>query len=167
MSNEGRHEEEISKLNEMIKDIRVAMFTTQDEDGSLRSRPMATQDAPFDGTLWFFTNVKSEKSQEILKNEQVNVSYAHPDKAIYVSVSGTAELIRDPDKAKILWNTFVQAWFPKGPTDPDVALLRIQVEKAEYWDTQSSKMIRLLTMLKAAVKGEQPEIGKNQKLDLR
>lgn len=167
MSNEGTHEEEIQKLNEMIKDVRVAMLTTQDQDGSLRSRPMATQDAPFDGTLWFFTNIKSEKSHEIQDHEQVNISYANPDKPIYVSVSGSAELIQDPEKAKILWNTFVQAWFPKGPADPDLALLRIQVEKAEYWDIQSSKMIRLFTILKAAVKGEQQKIGKSQKLNLR
>ena len=44
---------DIKKLGELIKDIRIAMLTTVDEDGSLRSRPMATQDAEFDGVLWF------------------------------------------------------------------------------------------------------------------
>jgi general stress protein 26 len=31
------------KLAELIKDIKIAMLTTVADDGSLRSRPMATQ----------------------------------------------------------------------------------------------------------------------------
>ncbi len=49
----------MSKLASMIRAIKVAMLTTVNPDGSLRSRPMATQEAPFDGTLWFFTRESS------------------------------------------------------------------------------------------------------------
>ncbi|MES1211642.1 MAG: pyridoxamine 5'-phosphate oxidase family protein, partial [Acidobacteriota bacterium] len=36
--------EAIEQLYAKIKGIRIAMLTTVDEDGSLRSRPMATQE---------------------------------------------------------------------------------------------------------------------------
>ena len=160
-------QKDFEKLNQMIKDIRVAMLTTEDESGTLRSRPMVNQQRQFDGTLWFFTRAKSEKSEEIRNNQHVNISYADHDDSVYVSLSGEAEVIQDPQKARELWNTFVQAWFPAGPDDPDLALLRITVEQAEYWDSPSSRMVRLFTILKAAVTGDRPDMGENRKLQLK
>lgn len=159
--------QDFEKLNDMIKDIRVAMLTTHDQQGFLRSRPMVTQQAAFDGALWFFTRASGDTSAEIRNNQQVNVSYADHDKSIYVSLSGEAEILQDTHKARSLWNTFVQAWFPNGPEDPDLALLKVTVQQAEYWDSPSSKMIRLFTMLKAAVTGERPDMGENKKLQFK
>jgi len=34
-------QQQLRKLDELIKNIRIAMLTTVEEDGSLRSRPMA------------------------------------------------------------------------------------------------------------------------------
>jgi general stress protein 26 len=158
---------DLEKLNGLIKDIRIAMLTTHDRDGFLRSRPMVTQNVPFDGTLWFFMRASGETSDEIKNNQQVNTSYADHDKSIYVSLSGEAEIVRDSQKAKELWNPFVQAWFPNGPEDPDLALLKVTVLQAEYWDSSSSKMVRLFTMLKAAVTGERPDMGENKKLQFK
>lgn len=139
-------QKDLEKLNEMIKDIRIAMLTTHDQEGFLRSRPMVTQQAPFDGILWFFTRASGETSAEIRNNQKVNLSYADHDKSIYVSLAGEAEIVRDSQKARTLWNTFVQAWFPNGPEDPDLALLKVTVQQAEYWDSPSSKMVTMPAM---------------------
>ena len=49
-------QEKIEKVRDLIKGIKIAMLTTVNPtDGSLHSRPMATQEAEFDGDLWFFT----------------------------------------------------------------------------------------------------------------
>ena len=157
---------EIETLRELIKDIRFAMLTTVDEDGSLRSRPMATQSAEFDGELWFFTEASSPKAGEVERDHRVNVSYAAPDDNRYVSVSGTARMVRDRAKAKELWKPALKAWFPEGVDDPNLALLCVQVEKAEYWDSPSSKMIQLAGFLKAVVTGQRIDPGENEKLDL-
>lgn len=157
---------EIETLRELIKDIRFAMLTTVDEDGFLRSRPMATQSAEFDGELWFFTEASSPKAGEVERDHRVNVSYAAPDDNRYVSVSGTARMVRDRAKAEELWKPALKAWFPEGLDDPDLALLRVQVEKAEYWDSPSSKMIQLAGFLKAVVTGKRIDPGENEKLDL-
>ena len=88
-------EEAIEKLARLIGDTRIAMFTTQAGDGTLRSRPMATQQAPFDGVLWFFTGQSTDKTIEIDREAEVNVAYANPDDQAYVSVSGHARILDD------------------------------------------------------------------------
>ena len=160
------HAEAVKTLGSLIDDIQMAMLTTVDDDGSLRSRPMATQQADPDGTLWFFTRAEAPKVDEVQKDQRVNVSYAEPKAQKYVSVSGTAELVRDPAKNKELWNPLLKAWFPKGLDDPELALLKVSVEKAEYWDSHSSTMVHLIGYLKAAATGQPYRPGKHEKLDL-
>ena len=68
--------ESIEKLRELIRDIKFAMFTTVDLDGSLYSRPMACQEVEFDGDLWFFSKRSSGKIRSIEADKHVNVSYS-------------------------------------------------------------------------------------------
>ncbi len=156
------------KLTELIKDIRIAMLTTIDEDGSLRSRPMGTQTEPFDGrNLWFFTSADSGKVQEAQKDRDVNLSYADPGNNRYVSISGKALLVRDRPTMEKYWSPALKAWFPDGLETRDIALLQVKVEKAEYWDAPSSKFVTLVGFLKAIASGERYEGGENEKLNLR
>lgn len=159
------HNENIKKLREMIKDIRFAMMTTAEDDGTLRSRPMATQQVEFDGDLWFFTNANAPKVDEVQHNQHVNLSYAEPNDQKYVSVSGKAQLVRDRQKIEELWNPLFKAWFPQGLDDPDLALLKVSLDKAEYWDSPSSKVVRLVGFLKAVVTGKPIDAGDNEKID--
>jgi general stress protein 26 len=145
---------DIKKLGELIKGIRVAMLTTADEEGRLHSRPMANQDDVFDGTLWFFTESNSAKVNELQRDRHVNLSYADPSDNRYVSVSGTASVSKDRDKMKELWSPLHKAWFPDGLEDPNIALLRVEVEKAEYWDSPSSAVVRLFGFAKALATGK-------------
>ena len=166
MDNQADHNESIRKLGEMIKGIEFAMLTTAEADGTLRSRPMRTQQADFDGDLWFFTRASAPKVDEVKQDQNVNVSYAAPDDQRYVSISGQAQLVRDRKKIEELWNPPLKAWFPKGLEDPDLALLKVSVEQAEYWDAPSSAMAHLVGLAKATVTGKQYEAGDHEKLDL-
>ena len=131
------------KLRKMVKKVPVAMLTTVGADGVLRSRPMATQDPDFDGELWFFTRYNSPKSEEVQENQKVNVTYASPKNDRYVSVSGTAALVRDRDKVRELWRGALKEWFPEGKKDPGLALLKVTIDKAEYWDASENRMVDL------------------------
>ncbi|HEX8524976.1 MAG TPA: pyridoxamine 5'-phosphate oxidase family protein [Tepidisphaeraceae bacterium] len=153
-----------AKLWKMIKGIQTAMLTTACPDGSLRSRPMATQRKEFDGNLWFFTGVSSEKVHEIENDQHVNLAYADPSKDRYVSVSGTGRIVRDRQKMKELWNPIVKAYFPGGLDDPEIALLRVTVNQAEYWDAPGGRMIQLFGIVKAAVTGKPARPGENKKV---
>jgi general stress protein 26 len=166
-TNGAARQDDIQKLNELIHKIDFTMLTTIDTDGTLRSRPMSTQKTPFDGTLWFFTGASSEKVFETRHHNQVNLSYADPKNQRYVSVSGVAELSRDQAKMKELWNPAYKAWFPDGLDDPDLALLKVHVEKAEYWDSPNGTVVTLIGFAKALLTGQRYEGSENEKLDLR
>jgi general stress protein 26 len=153
-------------IGDKIKGIRIAMMTTAEADGTLRSRPMATQDMEFDGTLWFFTLADAPKVGEIASDQQVNLSYAKPDDERYVSISGTAQLVSDQQKVKDLWKPILKAWFPNGENDPNLALLKVNAAHAEYWDAPSSKMVQVVLMAKAAVTGSQDVLGENKKVNI-
>jgi general stress protein 26 len=150
--------ETLEKLNLLIKDIKIAMMTTI-ENGILHSRPMATQEPVFDGDLWFFTSAKTHKVEELEKDNRVNVSYAEPDDNRFVSMSGTAQLVNDRAKMEELWSQAFLAWFPKGLEDPDLVLLKVSVERAEYWDAVSSSLVEAVGLLKSLVTGERTNGG--------
>lgn len=157
----------IKRVAEKIKDIRLAMLTTQEADGVLRSRPMATQRTEFDGTLWFFTQADTPKVDEVQRNQQVNVSYAKPGNQLYVSVSGTARLVRDRQRIHQLWHPDLKAWFPNGEDDPNLALLEVTATEAQYWDSPSSPVVKVVGLAKSLVSGESADhIGTNEKVDL-
>jgi general stress protein 26 len=145
---------DIEQVAELIRGLRVAMLTTVGGDGELHSRPMATQDADFDGTLWFFTAADSEKTAELERDARVNVAYASDEKGRYVSLSGAARLVRDQQKMRELWKPVLKAWFPGGLEDPELALLEITVTAGEYWDAPSSRLVRLAGMVAGALTGK-------------
>ena len=166
MSDQTTRAERIRKLAELIKDTEFAMLTTVDADGSLRSRPMALQQREFDGDLWFFTKASTPKVDEVEREEEVNLSFARPDKQHYVSVSGKARVVRDRARIEELWSPELRAWFPEGSDDPDLALLRVRAERAEYWDGRSSVVSHVIGLVKAAVTGTSYEPGENEKVNL-
>lgn len=167
MQNNPNTQENLEKLIDKIKDVDIAMMTTLCADGSLRSRPMKTQQSKPDGTLWFFTGYDSAKSDEILKNDaHVNLSYAAPSDNLYVSVSGRANVLKDRAKIEELWSPFMKAWFPEGKDDPNVGLIKVTIDKAEYWDSPNSVVVQLYGMAKAAITGERPDPGENKKINL-
>ena len=166
MSEQTNHDEAVKTLGKLIGDIKFAMLTTAEPDGTLRSRPMATQQHDFDGVLWFFTKGESPKVDEVKQDRHVNVSYSSPDHHQYVSVSGIGTLVRDKVKAKEFWNPAYKAWFPDGLDDPDLALLRIDVTKAEYWDTPSSPVVHVVGFIKAMATGQSYKPGEHAKVEL-
>lgn len=153
----------VAKVGELIKDIKMAMLVTLDEDGRPRSRPMQTQDVEFDGTVWFFTNVNSEKVKEIENNPLVNVAYAKG--AQFVSLSGIAEIVEDQAKTRELWNPLLEAWFD-GVDDADIRLVRVDAESAEYWDTPGGKIASFISLVASAVTGKRDNSSENQTVQL-
>ena len=125
-----------SELNALIRDLEVAMLTTVETDGILRSRPMKVLESR-DGKIWFFSALSSPKSEEVQEDPRVNLSFADPESRRYVSLSGTCELVRDPQLARDYWRKEFLAWFPNGVEDPDLALLKVQIEQAELWDQET------------------------------
>lgn len=160
------HAEAVEKLGELIKDIQIAMLTTAAEGGALHARPMATVKRPFDGTLWFFTDAESGKVYEVQADQNVNVAYAAPSDNTFVSVAGRASVSRDKAKIKELWSPAMKAWFPDGEDSPNIALLEIKVESAQYWDAPNNKIVNLVGLAKATLTGKPFRPGENETVEL-
>ena len=157
--------EGLKKIGELIEDIRIAMLTTAGPDGSFDSRPMATQKTEeFNGTLWFLTRQESGKIAEIQHDSNVSLIYADSGNAKYVTVKGTASMNRDKDKIRELWNPMYKAWFPQGEDDPSIAVLRVDVTEANYWEASSSRLVRGAKYLAAAVTGGAVDVGEAGKV---
>lgn len=159
MNNQHPHADrtqQIDRLNDMIESVDTAMLVTALPDGSLRSRPMATQQVDREGNVWFFTARDSEKTHEIADDQHVNLSYADTENHRYVSICGKARIERDRNKIDQLWSDSVAAWFPKGKDDPNLVLIRVRIESAEYWDSPQGAMVQLYTYAKSALTGQAP-----------
>jgi len=125
------NQEAIETVWGLIKGIETAMLTTVSEEG-LVSRPMKTQDIEFDGNLWFLTKKDTGKFHELLRNKQVNVTYAGKS---YVSIRGEAELVESTDKLKEYWKPAYEKLLESTAEDPNLVLIKVNVETAEYWDS--------------------------------
>lgn len=168
MENSQNKAEGLNKLKDKIKDIKVAMLTSADTDGSLHTRPMHTQELKDDGLLWFFTGKNSGKIAEIKADSHVSLGYADPACNTYVAVCGKASLVTDKAKIDELWHDMLKAWFPEGKNDPNIALLKVTPESGEFWDSPSSSMVQLFGMAKAMVTGEpyKPGPGEHGKINM-
>jgi general stress protein 26 len=160
------HKDAVKEVKKKIDDIKIAMLTTEEPDGSLRSRPMATNKMEEDGTIWFFTREFDPKVNEVNQNHKINLSYSDPDNNLYVSISGEAYMETNKDKVEELWQPHLKAWFPKGKEDPEISLLKIKPQKAEYWDSEASNMVLIFNIAKSIFKGKKHEADINKKIDL-
>lgn len=160
MPNDTRGES-IEKIAELLKDIRVAMLVTQDEAGLVRSRPMWTQDAPFDGTVWFLTPADSSAAADITNEPRVNLAYANASAESYLSASGQALILNDRDKIREFWSPMLKAWWD-GPDDPSIRVIRVDVEQVEYWDTPGGKLVSLFQLAKGMVTGDHGQQSDNE-----
>ena len=157
--------EVMTRLRDLINDIRVAMVTTEGDDGTLHSRPMYTQQAAADGDLWFATSRSSDLVKDLLANTHILASFADTSKQRYVVVRGEGAVHDNPAKIAELWNVKMEAWFPKGPTDPDLTLVHLRAERADVWDAPSGPA-RLINYVTALVTGSTPETGDRIGVDL-
>ena len=160
---------DVPHLRDLVKGIKFAMMVTRDDKGALHSRPMTLQESEFDGDFWFFASRTRGPAPELIRDGSVNLAFANPKSSAYVSVTGRAELSGDRAKMKELWNPMYKAWFEKGLEDPDLTLIRVKVENADYWESPSSKVVQLVAFTKAMVTGKSAEgdIGERGHVELR
>jgi general stress protein 26 len=137
------------ELAQNIEGIYIATMTTLTPDGKLHGRPMATQQVEFDGDLWFYTYKDSSKVKEIQENPQVQLGYNKDEKQTWVDVLGQAEIVEDDAKKKELWYDELKRYFPNGPEDDNVVLIKVKPDEAEIWSGS----------------GESDEPGENVKLE--
>ena len=148
---------------EIAQDSRFCMVTSTAADGALHARPMTPQQVTDDLEAWFFISRTSEQAADLTARPTVNLSF--DGSSDWLSVAGSATLVDDPRLVEEMWNPAVEAWFPNGPHDPDLALLRVDAESAEYWTAPGGRAASLLSYVKAKATGS-PMRGEGGATDL-
>ena len=146
------------KVHALMAKAKAAMFGTYDAAGNAHSRPMVATGRDGDA-LWFFARRDSRKVSELAADPRVTLDYADWSDQAYVSATGRAEVLRDQAKVDELWSEPLRTWFPDGPGDPAIALIRVELDGAEYWDAPSSAMVHAFGYVRARLTGSPPSPG--------
>jgi general stress protein 26 len=157
----------IAELRRRIEGIPVAMVTTIAPDDVLRCRPMLVERLQPDATLVFLTHLSSQKATDVHHDPRVNAAFQSDNGDRYVSVGGTATVVHDDARFRGMWRPTYRAWFPGGPDDPDSAIFTVTIQRVDYWDVPSSRMVRLWSAVKALATGEVVESGDRVTIDVR
>jgi general stress protein 26 len=150
-----------ARVWDLMKKIGFAMLVTRDGD-KLRARPMSAYLERENNAVYFLTDARRHKDEEIARNPNVNLSFADASAQNYVSVSGTAVVSNDRAKIKELFTTSAKAWWDSAE-DPNIRVLKFTPDDAEFWDSPGT-VISYVKMAAAAVTGTRPEIGDNRKV---
>ncbi|WP_213735932.1 pyridoxamine 5'-phosphate oxidase family protein [Bradyrhizobium sp. dw_411] len=146
---------------DLMKKIGFAMLVTRDGD-KLRARPMSAYLERDENAIYFLTDARRHKDEEITRNPGINLSFANASDQKYVSITGTAIVSNDRAKIKELFSTPAKAWWSSAE-DPDIRVLKITPDEAEFWDSPGS-VISYVKMAAAAMTGSRPDIGDNRKV---
>jgi general stress protein 26 len=154
---------DVERAWELMKKIGYAMLVTRDGD-RLRARPMAAYVEREEDAIYFLTDARQHKDEELARAPAVNLSFADTGGQKYVSVSGTASITNDRDKIRELFSTPARAWWDNAE-DPNIRVLKVRPEEAEFWDTPG-KLIAFTKLAAASVTGTRPEIGGDRKVTM-
>ncbi|MBB5045430.1 general stress protein 26 [Rhodopseudomonas rhenobacensis] len=146
---------------DMMKKITFAMLATKDGD-KIRSRPMAAYVEPENNTIYFLTDARRHKDEEIARDHHVNLAFADTGGQKYVSVVGSAVVSNDRAKIRELFTTSAKAWWDSAE-DPNIRVLKVTPQEAEYWDSPGT-LVSYVKMAVAAVTGGRPDLGDNRKV---
>ncbi|WP_159613848.1 pyridoxamine 5'-phosphate oxidase family protein [Glutamicibacter sp. JC586] len=157
------HTDDVEKLVEIIKDTKIAMLTTHGPDG-LESRPLSVTEVGSDADVWFFTAASSDVAEQVSKDPEVNAAFS--DDKRWVSLSGKAKLVTDVAKKKELWNSAVATFFSHEPESPEIVLIQMESDSAQYWENPGGVLSLATSWVKGKVTGEPARPGDSATLDL-
>ena len=155
------------EYEEVLGEFETAVLTTRGPDGHYHARPMAVQGQEAGEAIWLATSRDSEKCRDIAHDPQVALSFhegAHG--ADYLSVSGRAELVDDRAKVRELWDAGWKPWFPDGPDQADLVLIKVVPEHVEYVDPPGGTLRSLYTRVRNALHREREEPAPKKELEL-
>jgi general stress protein 26 len=153
---------QIERVWEVMEKAGICMMTSHFSDG-LRARPMEARPDPDEGAIWFLTDRRGLKDDEIEANPEVGLSFFYPKEKVYLSITGEAFVARDPERARALWNEKQQVWWPGGPEDPNLRVMRVEPQIAEMWDGPASSAVAAFEFAKARATGTKPNLGEKRK----
>ena len=153
----------IARAWDIIEKAPIGMLTTQ-FSGGLRARPLEARVDRNAGIIWFVTDVRSAKDDEIDAAHDIGLVFIGEDSRVYLSITGRASVTRDTSKAKEIWKKTDSVWLPGGPNDPNMRLLRVEPIAAELWDGPSGTESKAFEFAELRLIGSNPNLGEQSKV---
>lgn len=157
---------DIDRVWDIVEKVGVCMLTTQFA-GGLRARPLEARPDRDAGLIFFVTDIHSPKEEEIKERPDIGLVFIDSSDKAYLSITGRACVIRDAETTEAAWRKTDEVWWPGGPTDPSVCLLRIEPATAELWDGPASSVATAFEFAKAKLTGKKPNLGENRKVTVK
>ena len=152
MSDSNDHDEELrEKALGIARSSRFCMVTVSNGASDLLSRPMTPQQVTDDGEIWFLIDATGDQAAQVTAHPAVNLAFV--DSSTWLSISGRGKVLQDKAKVEELWNSAAEAWFPEGPSDSRLGVLRVLGKSAEYWDAPGGRIATVLSFIKAKATG--------------
>ena len=140
---------ERQRVRALIERAGVAMLMNVDGQGTHIGRPMLPLLVQNDPHIYFLTHQHSRKVAQLALRPQVGLSFISSN--CFLVVAGSAQLSRDPELIGRLWSPTSRAWFPEGQSDREAAVIRVAVERIDYWEPPSTESLRLVQAAKAVL----------------
>jgi general stress protein 26 len=156
---------EMDRVWDVMQKSGICMMVTS-FGGGLRARPLEARPDRDAQVIWFLTDVRGLKDDEVDADPNVCLTFVYPEEKVYLSITGAASWARDPKRAKRLWNAEQQVWWPGGPDDPNLLVMKIEPHRAEMWDGPASSALAAFEFAKARLIGSKPNLGENRKVTL-
>jgi general stress protein 26 len=153
------------RIWDIVEKVGVCMLTTRFPEG-LRARPLEARPDRKAGLIFFITDVRAGKDDEIDAAHDVGLVFIDHKQNAYLSITARAEVLDDHARAREIWKSTDDVWW-HGPDDPNVRVLRVTPVTAELWDGPASKAVAIYEFAKARLTGEKPNLGENRKVTVK
>jgi general stress protein 26 len=163
MKDTEKDTDDSERVWELMKKVGICMLATR--DGALiRARPMGAYVRREENAVYFLTDARRHKDDEIARDPHVCLAFADSRGQTYVSLTGRATISADRDKIRELFTTPAKAWWDSAD-DPNIRVLTVTPNDAEYWDSPGT-VVSYIKMAAAAVTNTRPALGDNKKVAL-
>jgi general stress protein 26 len=122
----------LSAARRIMAAARHCALVTLDESGRPRVRTMDPFAPDPDMTIWMGTHRKTRKVAEIEGDARVTLYYPSPDAVGYVTVTGRARLVDDPQEKAARWKPEWEAFYQDRAAD--YLLIQVTPERLEVVD---------------------------------
>nr|WP_326165011.1 pyridoxamine 5'-phosphate oxidase family protein [uncultured Oscillibacter sp.] len=128
----------------IVDKAKLAFLSYLDAEGFPTTRAMLPpREREGIRVFWFSTNTSSRKVAAFRDDPRGSIYFV--DRRFFrgVSLSGTVEVLEDPESKRRLWQTGDTLYYPGGVTDPDYCVLRFTAVRGRYYSDFKSEDLRI------------------------
>ncbi|WP_313082716.1 pyridoxamine 5'-phosphate oxidase family protein [Pulveribacter sp.] len=135
--------QEFKDVAKTMGQIDFCMMQTVGPHG-VSTRPMSNNgEVEYDGDNWFFTSADTAKVRDIRQDARVQLVFVDSQAVNFISVWGRGEVVKDVDLKKKLWREELEEWFPQGPDDEDLVLIKVSASRIQSWGQMGEHTLHL------------------------